>query len=425
MRKFLIYAFLATNVLIVLFFWWQNSSGANTFLMLGRLTGLLAVLCILFQFLIMGRAMWLERTFGLDKLSQIHHKNGYLLSVFLISHPVFITLGYMKFTKVDFIAQFLDLVNNWEDVNLALIGGIIFLSIIFISIYIVRKRLKYEVWYGVHIFVYLAVILAWGHQLKLGHDFLSSPPFTLYWYAIYIFVFGNLIIFRILKPAYQFIKHQFYIDKVVKETAEATSVYITGRNMQDFHIKPGQFMKFNFLTPKFWYQSHPFSLSKMKNGDIRITPKNVGDFTSEIPSLKSGTKVIIDGPYGTFTSTRIKGNKVLFIAGGIGITPIRSLIEELASEKDIILLYSNKSESEIVFKQELDNLSKKYKFPIHYINTEKAGHLDANKIAKLVKDVKNREVMLCGPEPMMDAMKEALVSLGLRANSIHFEKFSL
>jgi predicted ferric reductase len=191
--------------------------------------------------------------------------------------------------------------------------------------------------------------------------------------------------------------------------------------MENYHVLPGQFMKFNFLTPKFWYQSHPFSLSKMANGNLRITPKNSGDFTSEIPNLKSGTRVIIDGPYGTFTRNRIKSNKVLFIAGGIGITPIRALIEELAQEKDIVLLYSVKTESEIIFKKELA----KFKFPIKYVITEKEGHLDGTKISKLVSDVKERDVMICGPVPMIDAIKEALVSLGVPENNIHFEKFLL
>ncbi|HEX6976776.1 MAG TPA: ferredoxin reductase family protein [Patescibacteria group bacterium] len=423
--KKLIYAFLALNLFIVLFFWWKNSGGGSVYLALGRLSGLLAVLSILFQFLLMGRAAWLEKTFGLDKLSKYHHLNGYLSSVFILLHPILITIGYAQITKVNFTSQFLDLINNFEDVNKALIGAILFLSIIFISIYIVRNRIKYEAWYFVHIFVYLAVVFAWGHQLRVGEDFLGQPIFAYYWYLLYAFVFGNLLIFRILKPIYEFYTHEFYVDRVVKENEGVVSIYITGKDMESFHVNPGQFMKFNFLTPKFWYQSHPFSLSKVANGKIRITPKNSGDFTSELPSLKPGTKVIIDGPYGTFTSKRIKKDKVLFIAGGIGITPIRSLIEELAGSKNIILLYSAKTENEIVFKKELGSLSNKYKFPIHYIVTQKVGHLNKEKIEKLVKNVEDYEVMMCGPVPMMDAVTKDLIALGVPNSNIHFEKFSL
>ena len=164
---------------------------------------------------------------------------------------------------------------------------------------------------------------------------------------------------------------------------------------------------------------------------LRITVKNAGDFTSELPQIKIGTPIFLDEPLGTFTFRSAKTNKFLFIAGGVGITPIRSLIEQLSVlKKDIVLLYSNKT-TDIIFKQELDNLAKQYLFKLIYIVTEdtkykgEKGRIDEEKIQRLVPDLKKRDVYLCGPVPMMEALLKSLKELGVKHNVIHYERFDL
>ncbi len=163
-------------------------------------------------------------------------------------------------------------------------------------------------------------------------------------------------------------QHKFIVERVEKE-GPATSVYITGRNMQSFTIKAGQFMIFRFLQKGFWWQAHPFSISEAPNGNrIRLTAKGLGDFTNEMPKLLPGTRVIIDGPHGVFTEDLITKDKQLFIAGGIGITPIFSMLESMKERsKNAILLYANKTRAETVFASELDVLSKKYGFKLVHI----------------------------------------------------------
>jgi len=166
---------------------------------------------------------------------------------------------------------------------------------------------------------------------------------------------------------------------------------------------------------------------------LRISVKELGDFTKEIPNLKPGTPVLIDGPYGIFTERASTNDKVLFIAGGIGITPIRSLMEQLAIKgKNIIFLNSVKTEADLTFKKEMDELLVKYpNLKITHIVAEdpnwkgESGRIDKDKIAKLVPDAATREVFLCGPPPMMTALVIALKELGIKEDDIHFEKFSL
>lgn len=427
------------NWVIIAGFWWSNSGSFfqgdlnDILIALGRLAGLVAGYMILLQFFFMGRTPYLERVFGLDKLSQIHHSNGLRGFYFLVLHPLLLVLGYRAFKEQSIWSQVKDFFINYEYVNFAIIGFLFFVVIVASSIYISRRRLKYESWYFVHLLAYLAVFGSFWHQIKIGEDLLASQIFYWYWIGLYTFVFANHIVFRFARPVYRYFKHQFFVENVVRENYNTVSIYIGGKDLDKFNIHAGQFMIFRFLAKGYWWQAHPFSMSMMPNGkQLRVTIKNVGDFTAKIQEVKVGTKIFIDGPYGVFTDLFGVSEKVLMIAGGIGITPIRSLMERLLSKgKDVTLLYSARTEKDIVFKREIDEVANKYGGKVIYVvsdepgfNGEK-GRLDQEKIKALVPDLNMREVFLCGPPPMMDAVISSLKNLGASNLKIHFEKFSM
>ena len=437
MKKFLIYGLFVVNLAIIFWFWWQYSGAffkegdSGILIALGRIFALLAVYFVLMQFVLMGRSVWVEQIFGLNNLARVHHLNGVFVIFFIIFHPVFITAGYAMSNRVGFISQLGSLILNTSNIFYAFLALILFVTVVFFSIYIVRKKLKYETWYYVHLTTYVAVVLAWGHQLKLGGDFISNQTFVYYWYILYLAVFGNLIFWRFLRPLFRFYQHRFFVKRVEKETDSAVSMYIAGKDMEKFQIAPGQFMIFRFLSKDYFWQAHPFSLSYApKNNELRITVKNSGDFTSQIKNLAVGTPVFIDGPYGTFIERLAKRDKFLFIAAGVGITPIRSLIESIAKNKDSILIYGNKTEKDTIFKSELDKLSSEHNFPIHYVMSEdknfkgEQGRINIELVKKLVSDFKNREIYICGPAQMMISLRKDFQKAGVRNANIHCELFS-
>jgi predicted ferric reductase len=392
---------------------------------LGQISGLLAVYFVLLQVVFVGRNPWIEQTFGLDRLTRIHHWNAFLTIFFILLHPTFITIGYAWINETGISAQFRDLLLNYDDVLNAFIAVLVFTGIVFLSLYIVRQRLKYEIWYYIHLATYLAIILAWGHQLKLGNSFTHNKLFAYYWYLLYGGVLGSLIIFRFLRPIFNFWFYRFYVSNVIKETNSTTSIYISGRNIGKFRIAPGQFMILRFLSKELFWQAHPFSLSYVpKNNELRVSIKNVGDFTSEIPSVKLGTSVIVDGPYGIFTKKSATRNKFLFIAGGIGITPIRAMIEDLKGQ-DGVLIYGNRSEKDVVFKNELDNLAREHGFAVHHVISDEKRRVTIDLIQKLAPNLKEREIYICGPKPMMKQLIGDFRNLGLEKKQIHYEEFSL
>lgn len=438
-KKKLFYTLFLSNVLIIFFFWWNSSSPlfssglGGILIAIGRILGLLAVFFVLMQFLYMGRPAWLEREFGLDKLASIHHASGKISILFILLHPFFITNGYAISSNISYIEQSKQFLINNNELVKANIALVLFVIVVASSLYIVKKRLAYELWFYVHVTTYAAIALAFGHQAALGEDLLQNTFFRNYWYFLYGFVFINVLVFRFGKQIFSFYKHRFFIANVVKETTDTASLYISGKNIEQFKGHAGQFIILRFLTKDFWWKPHPFSLSLVpQKNNLRVTIKSVGDFTSQMPFVKKRTPVMIDGPYGIFTKKVQTKNKILFIAGGVGITPIRALIEEMGkSGKDMILLYSNTTFENILFKKELDTLSKNYRFPVFYILTQDAaykgekGRINKQKITRLAPDCTKRDIYLCGPPPMMKSVIAILKDIGVSPKQIHYEKFSL
>jgi predicted ferric reductase len=427
------------NVFIIFLFWFDGSGNLlgtslpQTALSLGRLSGLLAVYTVLLQFFFMGRLPMLEKAFGLDRLSRIHHTNGKLSFYFILLHPLLIIYSYKSIVGISVWEQIKVFLLHTEDVVLALIGLILFMIVIATSIKLARSRMRYEYWYFVHLIAYIAIFVALPHQLELGEDLNGKNLFYFYWIGLYAAVFASHLIFRFIRPIYIYKKQKFKISRIVRENYNTVSVYIKGNDLTSFDVNAGQFMIVRFLIKGMWWQAHPFSISHLpQNNEIRITPKELGDFTGKIKDLAPDTKVLIEGPYGAFTSMFGTSNKVLFIAGGIGITPIRTLMEDMLQKgKDVILLYGNKSKEDIVFKNELEEVAQKYPAKISYVLSEETdfpgerGYIDEEKIKRLVPDFINRDIYLCGPPPMMDKLITVFKNFGVRDSQLHFEKFSL
>lgn len=438
-KKTALYSFFAVNALIILAIWWPYSGRllmrgdmASILVSLANLAALSAVFLILNQLILIGRVKWVETVFGLDRLWIAHHLIGISIPVLIIAHPLMLSIGRGMKSGRSAWDQFLLYVTVWEDVVLALVAALLFVFLVAWAFIMLRKKLNYEWWYLGHVTMYAAIILAIFHQLNSTDD-LNDGWAMAYWYALYIFAFGNLIFFRFVMPLYRTWRHGFTVDRVVRETPDAVSVYISGNNLERYHVKAGQFMIFRFLDAKRWRQAHPFSLSALPDGkSLRITVKALGDYSSDIGSLKPGTRVLIDGPHGTFTLRKSNKTKLLLIGGGAGITPIRPLFEDaIGHGLDVTAIYAARNVESAVLLDEMKGLSETRNSPVHVLFSRSAAekgerrYVDLDYIHSTVPDVVERDVFVCGPPAMMRTVKEALRKLGVPEAQVHYEKFSL
>jgi len=433
------YAVFAINTVVVLAFWWLSSgfeitrTASDAFNGLGRVTGLLGTYLVLWQLLLMARLPWLEHAFGLERMAVLHKWNGYLAISLLLGHGVFQTLGYQLGDGKDVAAQLADFIQSYPGLLAAIVALAMFLAVVVVSVTIARQKLAYETWYFVHLYAYLAVLLAFSHQLATGVDFAGNAVFVVYWWLLYAFVLGFLVLYRVVGPLFAYKRHRFRVQSIEKEARGVFSVYVGGRELDQFEADAGQFAIWRFLDRKRWWQAHPFSISAIPDGRrLRITVKNIGDFTSGVHALKVGTPVLVEGPFGKFTE-RPANPKVLLIAGGIGITPIRPLAEEMAADGfDVQLLYRAHDQGDIVFKKEIDELAAYHGVRIGYLLTESGSRratrdkwLQPNSLKQLVPDIADRVVYVCGPPGMMGLVLGSLRTLGLPSEQVRTEVFRL
>ena len=417
---------------------WLRHGGLDTlghpggpFIAVGQLTGLLGTYAVLVQLLLMSRIAPLERHIGFDRLAVWHRWTGFATVTLLVGHAVFITLGYAEEGGQSITTQVGDFVQHYPDVLMSIVGLALFLTIAFTSVRAARRRLKRETWYSVHLYAYLAIALSFAHQLAVGTDFTDDPLARAWWVALYVAVFGTILAWRVVRPILFNRRHQLRVHSVRKEANGIVSVYITGRELDRIDAQAGQFFLWRFLTGSGWAKAHPYSLSAVPNGrQLRITVKDLGDDSHRVQTLRSGVRVFAEGPYGTFTAERRTRPRVALIAGGIGITPLRALLEALpAGPDDITLLYRAASNGDVAFGKELSALAEQRGIRLHAligpeIGDDQTDRLGVPALRHLVPDIAERDVYVCGPPAMVDAVRRRLRALRVPRDRVHFERFA-
>ncbi|MEO6797815.1 MAG: ferredoxin reductase family protein [Candidatus Dormibacter sp.] len=430
---------IAINALLVVAMWvrhgglTQLESSSAKLTAAGQITALVGTYFALVQVVLMARSPWLERRFGLDGLAQWHRWLGFTVTILISAHVVFSTIGYALGDGSSIAQEAWTLITTYPYVLMATVATGLLIMVAVTSIRMARARLSYETWRFVHLYAYLAIALAFGHELAVGSDFTEDFVARWYWIALYAAVGLCLLTFRIGEPLRRSLHHQLKVARVVPEAQDVVSVYITGHHLGELQARAGQYFRWRFLTRDNWWRTNPFSLSAPVNSQfLRITVKGIGDASRELQHLRPGTRVGIEGPYGLFTTGRLTRSKVLLIAGGIGITPLRALIEEIPPKKDAItLLYRARRWEDIVFRSELEQLIRDRRGVIHYLIGRRgtpelaSDPISAQTVRRLVPDVISRDVFICGPHGMMKRTEEVLRTIGVPDQQIHLERFAL
>ena len=417
---------------------WLRHGGLDTvshpggaFIAAGQLTALAGTYAVLVQLLLMSRIGWLEQYIGFDRLAAWHRWVGFATVALLGGHVLFTTLGYATEGQQSIATQLGDFVQHYPDVLMAIVGFALFLLIACTSVRAARRRLSRETWYTVHLYAYLAVALSFAHQLAVGTDFIDDPLARAWWIALYVTVAVTILTWRIGRPILFNLRHQLRIHAVRPEADGIVSLYVSGRDLDRIDAQAGQFFLWRFLTRDGWAKAHPFSLSAAPNNRyLRITIKDLGDDTHRVQRLRPGVRVFAEGPYGTFTAARRTRRRVALIAGGIGITPIRALVETLhGAPGDVTLLYRAAAAGDVAFRDELNALADRHGIELHAligpeIGDDHTDRLGIPTLRSLLPDITERDVYVCGPPAMVDAVRHRLRALRVPREQIHFERFA-
>jgi predicted ferric reductase len=424
-----LYAFLAANAAAVTALFIAAGPSDDVLITIGRLAGLYSSLLLAFQLLLVARLPWLDHRLGMDRLTSWHRWTGVSLLWLLVGHLVFILISYGTIDNRGPVHELLKLADTMKGVLRALVAFALILIVGAASARFARKRLAYETWHVIHLCTYTALVLALSHQIALGQSFTNAPLARAYWWTLWGASLGAVLLGRVMLPLWRNLRHQLRVTAVVPESPTVVSVYMTGKRLDELPARAGQFFLWRFLTRDRWWQANPFSLSAAPDGkSLRLTAKAAGDGNSGLRALKVGTRVFAEGPYGAFTTIHQRQDNALLIAGGVGVAPIRALMEEIAGH--VVVLYRVGSDRDAVLLPELHRLARARGAVVHMLTglSNAAGPhgplLGAANILALVPDVAERDVFVCGRPGMTSAVLRSLRELGIPGPQVHAERFS-
>ncbi|MEU8305498.1 ferredoxin reductase family protein [Actinomadura sp. NPDC048955] len=421
----LIYA----GAVAVLAMWWRSTgsvTGLDGWLTeAGRVTGLLAGYGCAVLLALMARVPALERGVGTDRLARWHAMGGRYTVCLVLAHALLIIWGYAVTARTDVVHETATVIVDYPEMLKGTAGFLLLLGVGITSARAARRRMRYEAWHYLHFATYLAIFLAFSHQLANGAQFAGSPWAKAAWYTLYIGVAVTLVWFRFLMPAVRGVRHGLRVTAVHTEAPGVVSVYMSGRHLDELRAEPGQFFRWRFLAPGFWWTANPYSLSEPPRGHrLRITVKEAGGHSRALARLRPGTRVWAEGPYGGLTGARPHHDRALLIAGGVGITPLRTLFETLPG--DVTLVYLARRPEDLALRGELDDIARVRGARAHYFVDEPSHYslsLDGRALRDLVPDIRHRDVYLCGPPGMMAAAQRALKQAGVRRRHVRSESF--
>ncbi|MGW8951570.1 ferredoxin reductase family protein [Streptomyces sp. NPDC055709] len=392
-----------------------------------HLSGLLAGYGVLVMLLLMARVPAIEHGVGADRLARLHARGGRHVIGLCLGHALLALCGYAAHAGTDLLTATAALL-GYGGIAAATAGTALLVSVGAVSARAVRRRIRHETWRAVHLLTYLGAALAFGHQLS-GPDIAGSVLAVWVWAMLHTTVAVLLLWYRVVVPVRQALRHGLRVVEVRRESPDVVSVVMRGTGLDELHAEAGQFFRWRFLRRRLWHTALPFSLSApVRDDTLRITVKSLGDHTRRMRRLRPGTRVLATGPFGALTAHRRTRRKVLLLAGGVGITPMRALFETLpGGPGDITLLYRAGNAAQLVLRTELEEIARARGAALHYLLGPSGAAFDPlapQALLGLVPDLVEHDVYLCGPPGMTDAATAALLRAGVPESRVHTECFT-
>jgi predicted ferric reductase len=400
----------------------------NFWMELGVAFGFIGLSTMGLQMIFSGRLNFIAPSFGMDNILQFHREIGIIAFLFTLAHPVTILIFDPEFFK------YYD-----PRVNLPRALALSFVTVAIVAITVTSLwresfKLNYEWWRLIHgVLGFMIVFIGITHSIQVSHYL--EPLWKKVAIAVLLGICAYMVIHTRLVRPWLNRKKPYRIVDIKAERGDSYTMTIEPDGFKRHDFRCGQFFWMTVGDTTFSLQQHPFSIvSSDQSPQICFTAKVLGDFTGSWKDMKAGTKVFLEGPFGSFTP---KENAPLYlIMGGIGVTPAMSMIRSMIDRKDnreMILVYANEVWEETTFREELEELEKLPNFDlIHVVGSPPAGwegesgFIDEEFFKKHLPKNKNEFMYyICGPEPVMDISETTLRNMGVDWRRIYTERFEI
>ena len=382
------------------------------------------------QFLLTARFRHVAAPYGLDIMYHFHRQISWVAFVLVVAHPLII------FWERPEMIRLLNVFEAPWRARLAVASVVALVAMIATSIWRRRMGLNYETWRVLHgVLAVLAVGLAMGHIAMWG-NYVGTPWKLAFWVLLTTSWIGSLAYVRVWKPLVM-LRRPYRVAAVQPEGGDAWTLAFEPEGHPGFRFQPGQFAWVSLWNGPYGMREHPFSFSSSaeRDGPVTMTIKELGDFTSTIKEVRVGQRAYLDGPYGAFSVDRNRSPGYVFIAVGVGITPMISTLRTLAdrgNDQPLLLIYGSKTWGDVIFREELEGLKGRLNLTIEHVISRppegwqgERGRVTKEMLGRLLpRDRNSRDYFLCGPDAMMDAVERALTELGVSLAFIHSERYN-
>lgn len=382
------------------------------------------------QFFLTGRFQSITSPYGIDVIYHFHRAIALFGMVLIVLHPAILVVSSPA------TLRFLNPLSApwWMTAGT---GGILAFAVVIVtSVYRIRLGIRYETWRIVHMYASVAAVAsATAHIVGVSY-YVQEPLKRWLWVSMLAVWILALMHVRILKPLLM-LRRPYRVQRVVKERGTSWTLVLEPEGHSGMDFQPGQFGWLTLGKSPFAVRQHPFSFSSsaMTPGRLEMTIKELGDFTATIGAVAPGTRAYVDGPYGTFTIDRHGAPGYVIVAGGVGISPIMSILRTMADRRDTrpsLLFYGSRTWDDATFRDELERLAESLKLRIVHILEEppdgwsgERGFISADVMARhLPEDRLDCEYFVCGPPQMQAAVTVALGKLGLPLERVQSETFN-
>lgn len=417
------------------------SSPAGTFTALGIVAGLAGMDLVLLMLLLVARLPVIDGAVGHDRALEFHRKLGKPSLYLLLAHGVLLAVGYGLAEGLDPVSEAVALWVQVPDMWLAYVSTVLFIAVVVTSLVAVRRRFPYEFWYVVHLLTYAAVLTSLPHQFSVGRLFAEGTWQRWYWLAVCIGTGAALVHYRVLEPIVATARHQLRISRVSAVSHGVVNIEMTGRHLGELSGSGGRFFIWRFLAPGHWWHPHPFSLSAEPfdvdaddGGRLRITVRNLGRGSASLARLKPGTRVSVEGPYGLFSTAARSRRHVVMIGAGIGVTPIRALLESTPfAPGDATVILRGHSPSGLYLRDEILDLCQRRGATLFHLTGRRPpgtqtwlpeGEARSGYgLSSFAPDVADADVYVCGPDGWARSVLADARGAGVRDEQLHYERF--
>ena len=382
------------------------------------------------QFGMTARFRFVTAPWGEDVIYHFHRNISLVALALVIAHPVMIfavqpdRLALLNFFDAPPAAR-------W-----AALSTYSLIALVVMSLWRLKFRLSYEWWHGTHILLAVLAVAAGVVHMVLWGFYLSDPVKRAMWIGLALFWTALFVYVRVFRPLFVH-RRPYRVTEVRRERGKSWTLVFKPEGHEGMHFRPGQFAWLSLWGGAFKLTQHPFSFSGSAlapGGQVEITIRELGDHTSRIGTVAVGSRMYMDGPYGAFTSGCPSDMHVL-IAGGVGITPMMSMIRTLADAGDkrpVVLLYGSRDWESITFREEIEAIAPRLNLKVvHVLEKPDAGwqgekgYIDADVFRRCVPPpYAEHEYFICGPDVMMDAVEKALAELGVPMARYHSERYN-